>query len=120
METKLEVKVSFYKDEIGIISMKGELTVFNQEFDMLHREVMAYIKMGIYRFILNLEELRYIDSSGVGLVMRMVNAAAKFSTIICMVCHQPNILKIFRISKIDSFIHFVENSDEGLDFYKAR
>ncbi len=114
MESKLKIKVSFYKDEIAIIDIAGELTVFTDEFDIFYKEIMAYLKMGIYKFIFNMQNLRYIDSSGVGLLMRIASIAAKKNTKICVLCDQPNILKVFSISKVDVFFVRINSIEEGI------
>lgn len=119
MDGKLSIKVSFYKDIIGIISISGELTVFVEEFDLLCKEVLAYIKMGIYRFILDLCHLTYIDSSGVGVIIRLAAVASKHSSTICVICDQPQIKKILEISNVDKIVRFVSNVQEGISFYIA-
>lgn len=116
---KLEVKVSFIRDEIGIITMKGELSVFTQEFDLLNKEIMAYTKMGIYRFIVELSSLTYIDSSGIGILMRLASKASKNDTMVCVICNQPQIMKILTVSKVDKIIRIVQSVDEGLNFYNT-
>lgn len=118
MDNKLKIKVSFYKDHIAIIELSGELTVFTDEFDLLNKEIMAYIKMGVYRFIVNLDNLKYIDSSGVGLLMRMGSVAAKNKTKLCIICEQPNILKVLSISKVDVFFNHVKSLSEGIAFFE--
>lgn len=119
MDEKLNIKVSFYKDIICIISISGELTVFVEEFDLLHKEVLAYIKMGIYRFILDLSSLTYIDSSGIGIIIRLAAVASKYSSKICIICEQPQIKKILAISNVDKIVKFVSNVQEGISFYIA-
>lgn len=116
MDTKLKVKVSFYKDEIAIVEISGELTVFTDEFDIFYKEIVAYLKMGIYKFIFNMRNLKYVDSSGVGLMMRIASTAARKNTKICVLCDQPNILKVFSISKVDVFFQQVNSIEEGISF----
>ncbi len=120
MDGKLTIKVSFYNDIIAIVNMCGELTVFVQEYDLLFKELLAYIKMGIYRYILDLNGLSYIDSSGIGVIMRLATSASKHASVICMICEQPQILKILSISNVDKIVHFVKTVEEGISYYKTR
>ncbi len=120
VDSRLKVKVSFYKDSIAIIELSGELTVFTEEFDLFNKEIMAYIKMGIYKFVVNLNNLTYIDSSGVGVLMRMGSFAAKNKTKLCLICDHPNILKVLAISKVDVFFKHVNNLSEGISFFEQK
>lgn len=120
MENKLTVEVSLFQEIVGVVHVAGELTVFVEEFDLLYKEVVAYNKMGIYRFVLDLNDLTYIDSSGVGIIMRLATTAMKQGTTICLICEQPQVLKILAVSNIDKMVHFVKTLDEGMEYYKTR
>jgi anti-anti-sigma factor len=117
VENKLVVKVNIYRDIVGIITVSGEMTVFVEEFDLFYKEVIAYTRLEIYRFILDLNTLSYIDSSGIGVIMRLATNASKQNSKICVICDHPQILKIFTVSNIDKIVHFVRNIDEGLAYY---
>lgn len=120
MDNKLNVQVSLFQEIVGVVRVSGELTVFVEEFDLLYKEVVAYNKMGIFRFVMDLNELSYIDSSGVGIIMRLATTAMKQGSTICLVCEQPQVLKILAVSNVDKMVHFVKNVDEGLEYYKTR
>jgi anti-anti-sigma factor len=120
LDGKLDIKVSFYKDMICIVKISGEFTVFIEEFDILYKELMAYTKMGIYQFIINMNDLSYIDSSGIGVIMRLATYASKHTSLICAICDQPQILKILSISKVDNILHFVKTVEEGISYYETR
>ena len=119
MDGKLNIKVSIYKEIIAIVNFSGEFTVFVQEFELLYKELLAYIKSGIYRFILNLDGLSYIDSSGIGVIMRLATNASKHNSLICVICDQPQILKILGISNVDKIVHFVGSAEDGITYYKS-
>ena len=60
---------------------------------------------------LDLEELTYIDSSGIGSLIRYVNIALKEN--IEFICYNlnKNIENIFKISKLDQFLNILSNDD---------
>ncbi|MBN2040093.1 MAG: STAS domain-containing protein [Spirochaetes bacterium] len=60
---------------------------------------------------LDLEELTYIDSSGIGSLIRYMNIATKEN--IEFLCYNlnKNIEDIFKISKMDQFLHILSNDD---------
>ena len=115
----LKVKVSFYKETIAIIELTGDLTVFEKDFDLFSKEMMAYMKMGIFKFILNLQYLNYIDSSGVGVLLRMASVAARNNTKLCILCDKPNIQKVLSISKVDFFSKQIKEICEGIKFFES-
>ena len=117
MDVKLNVKVALVQDKVGIVTIAGELSVFIQEFDLLYKEVMAYTKMGIYRFILDFTKVTYIDSSGIGILMRLATNASKQSSMICVICDHPQILKIMAVSNVDKIVRYVPSVDDGLNYY---
>jgi anti-sigma B factor antagonist len=116
----LNVQVSLFQEIVGVVHVTGELTVFVEEFDLLYKEVVAYNKMGIFRFVLDLNDLSYIDSSGVGIIMRLATTAMKQGSTVCVVCEQPQVLKILAVSNVDKMVHFVKSVEEGLEYYKTR
>lgn len=118
LENRLDVKVNFYREDIAIIELKGELSIFTDEFDLFCREVGAYLKMGIYKFILNMEKVRYIDSSGIGILMRIASTAARKGVKPCYICHQPNVLKVLSISKVDILFKSVESIEEAISYFE--
>jgi anti-anti-sigma factor len=60
---------------------------------------------------INLKELTYIDSSGIGSFIRYMNVASKEN--IDFLCYNLNtdIENIFKISKLDQFLHILSNDD---------
>ncbi len=118
MENRLNIKVSFYGDTIGIINISGDLNSLTEDSELFFREVKAYIKMGIYRYILDLNNLTYIDSSGISIIMQLISNSLKNKSSICVMCNVPHILRILTISNIDKFVHFVTSIEEGIDYYQ--
>ena len=117
MENKLKVKVSLIDDKICVLTIFGELTIFSNDFDLFVKEVNAYMKMGIFRFILDLTNLNYIDSSGIGVIIRLATNASKHNTKIITICNNAQVLRIFSVSNIDKILKFVKSVNEGLEFY---
>ena len=103
---------------MGVITINGELSIFVQEFDLLYKELTAYIKMGLYQYVLDLNQVSYIDSSGIGMVIKLATNASKFNTQICILCDQPQVRKALTISNVDKIVHYIKSVKEGSDYYK--
>jgi anti-anti-sigma factor len=105
------------KDIIAVIKMSGELTVFTEEFDLLYKEILAYMKLGVYRFVLDFNDLNYLDSSGLGLIIRLAKNAAKHELMVCVICDQPQIRRILDVSNVNKIIRFVRHKEEGVEYF---
>jgi anti-anti-sigma factor len=115
----LKVKISIINDTIVVVKVKGELSIFDEEFDLFAKEVVAYSKMGIYRFVMDLDEVTYIDSSGVGVVIRLATSAMKMDSKVCVICSSPAVRRVFVVSNVDRILKFVETVDEGMKFFES-
>ncbi len=64
----MEIKTRIL-DDIGIIELKGKLMGL-PDTDMLNDEVKALINKNILKIILDLHDVDWINSSGIGSIMR--------------------------------------------------
>jgi anti-sigma B factor antagonist len=69
----MEIKLRKYRD-IYILMLKGELDLYNATD--LERMFLTLVNKGIDSFILDFEDIVYIDSSGVGILLKL-NRIAK-------------------------------------------
>jgi anti-anti-sigma factor len=114
----LKVKISIIEDVLAIIKIDGEFSIFDDEFDLFAKEIAAYTKMGIYRFIIDLSNVTYVDSSGIGIIIRLATGAMKKDTRACVICDQPNVLKVFQVSNVDKIIKFIDSVEDGFKFFE--
>lgn len=118
-EVSVDVKINILDDELAVVTITGEVSVFDDDFNLLSKELMAYAKMGIYRFIIDIDRVNYIDSSGVGLIIRLATAAMKKDTMVCVICGQPNVLRVFAVSNVERIIKFVKSESEAVQYFQA-
>lgn len=112
-------KITVIEDVLAIVKIAGEFSVFEENFEDFSKDIIAYTKNGIYRFIIDLEEVTYVDSSGVGVLIRLATTAMKKDTKICVICSQPNVKKVFIVANVDKIIQFVESLEDGMTFYET-
>lgn len=115
----MKVKISILEDIIVMVKVEGELSIFDEEFDLFAKEVIAYTKMGIYRFLLDLDGVTYIDSSGVGVVIRLATTAMKKDVKLCVICKQPSVQRVFVVSNVDRIINFVDSAEDGIKYLQS-
>lgn len=115
----LRVKVSISEDDIVLIKVEGELTIFTEEYEMLHKEISAYIKMGLYKFIVDLRGVTYLDSSGLGIIIRLATHAFKQNSKVCLLYDGPQVERLLYVSNIDKIVHVVSSIDEAYAFLRS-
>jgi anti-anti-sigma factor len=87
-------------------------------------ELYEFIKTinegGLHNILLGLNDLKDIDSSGIG-VLQVSAALLKSSNGEIIIFDVPDkILKIFRVVKLDSMIKIFNSVDDSLSYFKAK
>lgn len=109
------MRIKIHKEEgLSIIKLIGRYDIEEvYDFDILFQN---QIDMNVSVIALNLAELRYIDSSGIGSLIRSKNTAMKNGIeFLCYNLHK-DIVYTFQLSKIDQFLTIL-SEDEFLNKY---
>lgn len=72
----LSIITDFENDDIAIIRLNGDLVV--SEVEKLRNEVRDIIGRNIYKIILDMSEINFIDSSGIGLLVEILKTLSKY------------------------------------------
>jgi anti-sigma B factor antagonist len=84
------------KKDIPIVNVNGEIDIYN--CSQLTEKLLKIIKSGHKNIILNLENVQYIDSTGLGSIALSVQELAKKEGKMNIICTKPTINRIFEIS----------------------
>ena len=87
--------------------------------ESLKETINSKIDDGFKHFILNLDNVKIIDSCGVGLIIVANNVTASRNTKLYLCNIKPFIVKIFDIMRISKHLALYENEDEALQAIKA-
>jgi len=93
-----DVQVAKEKN-IPIIRVKGEIDIYT--CPKLNEALSDSINAGNKGIILNLENISYIDSTGLGAIAQSARALNATNGQLYIVCNQPQIRKIFEVSGLD-------------------
>lgn len=100
-----------YSKNIPCINIQGEIDIYTCS-DL--RETLQKVyeeKKG--DFLLNLENVQYIDSTGLGTIAHTAQKLEEFNNIIYVVCTKPQIKKIFEVSGLlRKNITIIESSEK--------
>jgi anti-sigma B factor antagonist len=87
-----------HADDISIIDLEGNLTSF--ETGALQEAIRRLIKQGRTNILLNLSALKYLDSSGIGDLVRQYVTVVKSGGAMKVVGLAPKIEEILKITQL--------------------
>jgi len=109
------------EDKTAIISFNDRSLNFyvtDSLKESLKETINSKIDEGFEHFVLNLENVKIIDSCGVGLIIVANNVTAARSGKLYL-CHiKPFIIKIFDIMRISKHLSIFETEEQALDAVK--
>ncbi|MFQ3549438.1 MAG: STAS domain-containing protein [Armatimonadota bacterium] len=86
-------------DKIAIIELAGEVDAYTSS---KFKEVMIeQIESGSSHLIVNMENVEYIDSAGLGALVGGLKRASEHNGKIVVVCSKPQIKKVFEITGLE-------------------
>ena len=95
MSLDLQIKLR-EEDSVPIIDLIGEIDVYT--YPQLNESINKLISSNKYQIIVNMEKVRYIDSTGLGVLASSANKIAAQEGALHIICTQPQIKKIFIVS----------------------
>jgi anti-sigma B factor antagonist len=101
------------KQEIPILRIKGEIDIYT--CPKLNKTLTGLIEQGHKRIILNLDQIQYIDSTGLGTIAHSARSLTSENGLIGIICTKPQVKKIFEISGLQKKnIHLFEEEKVAL------
>ena len=98
MSIEFSMEVS-EKKNVPVIRIKGEIDVYT--CPKLNKTLTGIIEKGNHNFILNLEDIQYIDSTGLGTIAHSARSISEKNGTIFVVCAKPQIKKVFEIAGLN-------------------
>jgi len=98
------------KNNIEILSLKGDFDLSNAKVvkTILDKEITA----GKINLVMDLSALNYIDSSGIGVFINTMTTLRGKQGKLVLLGMNPNIHRIFEMTKLLSFFVIIQNEDE--------
>jgi len=94
----------------NIFQLFGELIDRNQATELL-AEIDANIRSGENKILLNLQNLRYINSSGLNVLINILTKARKEGGDVAICCVNNKIKELLVITKLDSIFNVSDNEE---------
>jgi anti-sigma B factor antagonist len=98
------------KDGIEILAIKGELDLSNVGVvkTIIDREVAS----GKINLVIDMKDLEYIDSSGIGVFINTMNKIRALSGKFVLMALKDSVSRIFNLTKLTSFFIIIKEETE--------
>jgi anti-sigma B factor antagonist len=107
----MELKVR-KNEQIYIIDVQGEMDLYNSY--KLKELLMKMIDKKIELFIINLDEVEYIDSSGIGALIFITSTIKKMRLKLALTNVHGSVKKVIELTKLTSFFPITASLDEAI------
>ena len=110
----LDIKVTVRPAEgdSHIVDLVGEIDVYTSP--MVKDAVAKLIDAGHYHLIINLESVRYIDSTGLGVLIGALKRVREHAGSVSLIVANPQIKKIFDITGLVKIFGIYESEQSAL------
>ena len=110
----MDIKVNTrpINENTSIVEVQGEIDVYTSSW--VKEAINEAIEKGHYFVIINLEKVRYIDSTGLGVLIGALKRAKEHKGGISLICTNPQIKKIFSITGLAKIFIIYKTEEEAI------
>ncbi len=112
--------INIETEELGacsVINVHGDIDVYSSP--KVKETINALIEKEAYKIIINLEDIRYIDSTGLGVLIGALKRVKEHGGNITVVCSNPQIKKVFTITGLVKIFGIYSSNEEAAESLKA-
>ncbi|MGF7234332.1 MAG: anti-sigma factor antagonist [Frankia sp.] len=95
-----------------IVAVGGEIDVYTAP--KLREQLIDLVSAGQYHLIVNMENVEFLDSTGLGVLVGGLKRVRAHEGSLRLVCTQERILKIFRITGLTKVFPIHSSEEEAL------
>ena len=105
----MEIKVE-QVNNVSILSLDGEVNAFNSR-DLVAK-IANLIEEGQYHIAVNLTEVTYVDSSGLGALVSGLKKVKAHDGSLTLIDPQPDVREALRMTRLDTIFHITDSVSE--------
>lgn len=102
--------------QVDLITLHGSLTL-GEAVDNLQRTIDNLASHGGSQFVLNLEDVRYMDSSGIGLVVRALTSAKQRGGSLKLVSPSKYVSQTLKMCQLLPLFDVFEADEEAIQSF---
>jgi anti-sigma B factor antagonist len=100
------------KDGIEVIDVAGTIDIYTAP--RLRELLIDLVSTNSYRLIVNMDQVEFLDSSGLGVLVGGLKRVRAHDGSLDLVCTQERILKIFRMTGLTKVFGIHETVDQAI------
>lgn len=98
--------------EVYIVDVKGEMDLYNAH--LLKELVDKLIAKGIMHFVINMENVEYIDSTGIGILIAICSGMKKEGAKLAIASVKGSVKKVIELTKMTNFFPLANTLEEAI------
>lgn len=107
----MELKIRKNGD-VYIIDVNGEMDLYNSY--KLKELVMKMLEKSVKFFVINLEQVDYIDSSGIGALIYICSTVKKMNLKLAIASVHGSVKKVIELTKLTGYFPMANSVEEAL------
>ena len=107
----MELKIRKNGD-VYIIDVTGEMDLYNSY--KLKELVMKMLEKNVKNFVINLEQVDYIDSSGIGALIYICSTIKKMNLNLAIANSHGSVKKVIELTKLMDYFPIANSIEEAL------
>jgi len=111
--SKMSVSFTTFIWKINLVNKLDQTN--SEEFELF---ILTIIRGGVRKILFDFDELRYIDSAGLGKIINITKNIRALKGNITITRCAPNIMDILKLVKLEKFIKIFGSNEEGINYLK--
>ena len=107
----MELKIR-KNDDVYIIDVNGEMDLYNSY--KIKELVMKMLEKSVKFFVINLEQVDYIDSSGIGALIYICSTIKKLNLKLAIASVHGSVKKVIELTKLTGYFPMANSVEEAL------
>lgn len=104
-------------DGICILELSGEVDVYTSP--MVKDKLQALIESDRYRIVVNLKDVRYIDSTGLGILIGALKRVREHNGSVNLVITNPQTRKVFEITGLVKIFGIFDTEEQAVSAFQG-
>ena len=100
------------KSDIVILDIEGEVDIYHSY--ELKNQAQSLIDNSKIKIIFNLENVSYIDSSGIGALIFILSNIKKVNGSMCFIKPSATVIKVLELTKLTSFFILYPSEEDAI------
>ena len=101
----MDITINSPSEDISILHIYGKFTI--EDVNFFKEKTSPLMKDPVKTILANFSELNYIDSSGIGALILLMNTAKNLNVELVLYNIPKEIHNVFKIAYLDKFFHIV-------------